>query len=189
MKSKNLFRLMINPFSRITGWESFAIGLVIVVLSAIIGRYSYVCFDGVWDIHMSKHLTLGSALAMQLISTFTLVLVMCVTGLIVSKGFRFIDVLGTMVFARIPLLLPALAGFYVHITPEEIMKKPLLFIVSPSLIIFGLLSLLVVAWEITLMVNGFKVSFNMKGNKLIVSFVVAFFVSEIISKVLVYFIQ
>lgn len=189
MKSKNLFRLMINPFSRITGWEAFSIGLVAVVLSAIIGRYSYVCFDGVWDIHMSKHLTLGNALAMQLISTFTLVLVMCITGLIVSKGFRFIDVLGSMIFARIPLLLPALAGFFVNVTPEEIIEKPLLFIVSPPLIIFGLLSLWAVAWEITLMVNGFKGSFNVKGNKLIVSFVIAFFVSEIISKVLIFFIQ
>ena len=45
------------------------------------------------------------------------------------------------------------------------------------------------SWEIALMVNGLKVSLNIKGNKLIISFIIAFFVSEIISKVLIYFIQ
>jgi len=179
---------MINPFSRIAGWEAFAIGFVVVVLSAIIGKYSLVCFDGTLDIHLAQKLTLGGALGMQLISTFTLVLVMCVAGMIVSKGFRCVDILGTMTFARVPLLITALIGFFVHMPdPSEIIANPL-SLLSPLFILFALVTIAVVVWNVTLVVYAMKVSCNIKGGKLAVTIVIGLLVSEIISKLLIYFV-
>jgi hypothetical protein len=188
MKSNDFYHLMINPFSRIAGWKAFAIGLVVVVLSAVIGKYSLVCFDGTLDIHLAQKLTLGGALGMQLISTFILVLVMCIAGMIVSKGFRFVDILGTMTFARVPLLITALIGFFVHMPdPNVIIANPLSLLL-PSSILFALLTIVVVVWYITLVVNAMKVSCDIKGGKLAVTIIIGLLVSEIISKSLIYFV-
>ena len=189
MKSKDFFRLLVNPFSRIAGWEASVIGVILVVLSAIIGRYSYVCFDGVLDIHIAQKLSMGGALGMQLISTFTLVLVMWIAGLITSKGFRFVDILGTMTFARIPLLIPALIGFFVKAPNiQDILANPLSILASSSFIIFALLAFIFIVWEVVLIVFGLKVSCNISGGKLAGSVIIGILASEIISKILIHFI-
>lgn len=188
MKSNDFYHLMINPFSRIAGWEAFAIGFVVVVVSAVIGKYSLVCFDGTIDIHLAQKLTFGGAIGMQFISTFTLVLVMCIAGMIVSKSFRCVDILGTITFARVPLLIPTLIGFFVHLpNPTEIIANPL-SLLSPLSIMFALLTIVVVVWNITLVVNAIKVSCNIKGGKLAGTIIIGLLVSEIISKLLIYFV-
>lgn len=45
MKNKAI-GLMINPFTRVAGWQAFSLGLVFIILMGIIGTYSNVSFDG-----------------------------------------------------------------------------------------------------------------------------------------------
>ena len=187
MKSKEIFSLMINPFTRIAGWQAFGLGLVIVVLTGIIGTFSNTAFDGVIDMHLTQKLTFVHSFGFLCIDIVSLVLVMTITGFIISKGFRIIDILGTMTLAKAPYLILAIAGYFT-VSPDinEIMKNPLIVFQSVSFVILTLLSIPVTIWGITLLYNALKISCGVKGSKLTIAFIIALLVSEIISKILIY---
>lgn len=187
MKSKEIFSLMINPFTRIAGWQALGLGLVIVVLTGITGTFSHVAFDGVIDMHLTQELTPEHSFEFLAIDIVSLVLVMTITGFIISKGFRFIDILGTMTLAKAPYLILAIAGYFT-VSPDinEIMKNPFIVFQSVSFIILTLLSVPITIWTIILMFNALKTSCGVKGSKLTIAFIIALLISEIISKIVIY---
>lgn len=186
MKSNSLFGFLINPFTRIAGWQAFAIGLLVLLITSVVGAYSGVVFDGVFDMHLME-LTLEKALLIQAVSVASLVLVMWVTAMLVSKTFRFIDILGTMTLARAPYILLAIAGFFTT-TPDvqEMMKDPFSIFSSVSFIVVMVLSLPVIVWNITLMYNALKISCDIKGSKLTIAFILAVIIAEIVSKTVLF---
>lgn len=187
MKSNDFFRLIFNPFTRIAGWQALALGLVIVVLTGITGTFGNVIFDGVIDMHLVKEVSILHSFGYLAISIMTLIAAMWITGLIISKGFRFIDILGTMTLSKAPLLLLAIAGLFTK-APDmaELLKDPMAILSSTSFLVTTILSIPVVIWSLCLMYNALKVSCDVKGNKLTVAFIVAIFISEVISKVLIF---
>jgi len=187
MKSKDILILMLNPFTRIAGWQAFGVGLVFVVITGIICTFSNVAFDGVVDMHLVKSLTLLQSFEFLAIDILSVVTVMTVTGFIVSKSFRIIDILGTMTLSRSPLLILALAGFFT-VSPDinELIKDPTIVFQSISFIILILLSIPVTIWSIILMFNALKVSCGINGNKLGSAFIIALLVAEVISKILIF---
>ena len=187
MKSKNIFMLMLNPFTRIAGWQAFGVGLVFVIITGIICTFSNVTFDGVVDMHLVKSLTLLQSFEFLAIDILSVVTVMTVTGFIVSKSFRIIDILGTMTLSRSPLLILAFAGYFA-VSPDinELIKDPTIVFHSISFIILILLSIPVTIWSIILMFNALKVSCGINGNKLGSAFIIALLVAEVISKILIF---
>lgn len=186
MKNKHVFEQLINPFTRIAGWQAFGLGMVFVVAMGFLGAYNSIAFDGVIDMHMFD-ITIQQSFLYLGIDLVSLVLVMWITGLIVSKNFRFIDILGTITLAKAPFLILAIAGFFTT-TPDlsEIYKNPYVIFQSTSFIILLVLSLPVIIWSITLTYNALKVSCDIKGSKLTIAFIIAMLISEIVSKVLIY---
>ena len=186
MKNKNVFGFLMNPFTRIAGWQAFGLGIFFVVLMGLLGAYSDIAFDGVIDMHIIDISLLQSFLYLG-IDLVCLVVVMWMTGLIVSGKFRFIDILGTMTLAKAPFLLLSIAGFFTA-APElsEIYKDPYVIFQSISFIILIVLSITVIIWSITLMYNAFKVSCDIKGSKLTGVFIIGLLVSEVLSKILIY---
>jgi hypothetical protein len=187
MKSKYIFSLMLNPFTRIAGWQAFGIGLVFVLITGITGTFSNVAFDGVIDMHLVQKLTVAQSFQFLTIDLISVVAIMTLTGFIISKGFRIIDILGTLTLSRAPLIIFAIAGFFT-ISPDknEILKNPYIIFQSVSFIIVSILSIPVLIWNIILMFNALKISCGIKGNKLGIAFTIAILVSEIISKILIY---
>jgi len=112
---------------------------------------------------------------------------MTITGFIISKGFRFIDILGTMTLAKAPYLILAIAGYFT-VSPDinEIMKNPFIVFQSVSFIILTLLSVPVTIWTIILMFNALKTTCGVKGSKLAIAFIIALLISELISKIVIY---
>jgi len=186
MKNKTIFEQLINPFTRVAGWQAFGFGLIFVILMGFLGAYNGIAFDGLIDMHMMDLSLLQSFLYLGIDLT-SLVLVMWITGLIVSKNFRFIDILGTMTLAKAPFLLLAIAGFFTT-APDlsGIYKDPYVLFQSISFITLIVLSFPVMIWSITLMYNALKVSCDVKGSKLTVAFIIAMLLSEVLSKVLIY---
>jgi len=186
MKNKEFFKLLINPFTRIAGWQAFGLGLVVLCISGIIGTYGNVIFDGVIDMHFAKGITMPYSFSCMAINTLTLVVVMWITGVIISKSFRFIDILGTMTLSKAPFLLLAIAGFFTK-APDmnEIMKNPMAILSSTSFLVLTLMTIPILIWSITLMYNALKISCGVKGNKLTVAFIIAILISEAISKILI----
>ena len=187
MKSKAIFSLILNPFTRIAGWQAFGVGLMFVISTGIICTFSKVAFDGVIDMHLVKRLTLLQSFEFLAIDLISLVTIMTATGFIISKSFRIIDILGTMTLSRSPLLILAIAGYFT-ISPDinEIIKDPILVFQSVSFIIIILLSIPVTIWSIILMFNALKVSCGINGNKLGSAFIIALLVDEVISKILIF---
>lgn len=188
MKSNSILSLLINPFTRIAGWQAFGLGLVFIALMGFIGSSNGIAFDGVFDMHMFEN-TVQQAFTFLAIDLVSVVLVMWVTGLIVSKNFRFIDILGTMTLAKAPFLILAIYGYFTT-APDlsEIYKDPYAILQSTSFVIMIVLSLPVMIWSITLMFNALRISCDLKGSSLTVAFIIALFLSEIIAKLLIHYI-
>jgi len=186
MKSKEIFSFMMNPFTRIAGWQAFGIGILFVIVTGVIGTFGHVAFDGVIDMHFTRELTLLNSFAYLAIDLLSVSFIMIITGFIISKSFRIIDILGTMTLSRAPLIILAFAGCFT-VSPDinEIMKDPYVVFQSVSFIIFSILSFPVIIWSIILMFNALKISCGVKGSKLGGAFIVAILVSEIISKILI----
>jgi hypothetical protein len=178
---------MINPFTRIAGWQAFGVGLVFVILMGVIGTYSKVSFNGVIDAHFVPTMTFAHSFSLLAIDLSCLVVVMWIAGLIISKGFRFVDILGTMTLAKSPLIVFAIAGYFNKATDlASAPANPLAIFHSVSFIVLLILSLFTIIWNITLMYNAFKVSCGVKGSKLVIAFIIALVVSEIISQLVIY---
>jgi len=185
MKSKSIFGLLMNPFTRIAGWQAFGLGLFFMVLMGLLGAYNSIAFNGVIDMHMFE-LSIPQSFLYLAVDLVCLVVVMWITGLVVTKNFRFIDILGTMALAKAPFLILAIAGFFTTApNVAEINKDPYIIFQSVSFIIIMVLSIPVMVWSITLMYNALKISCDVKGSKLTTSFIIALFVAEALSKILI----
>jgi len=187
MKNKDIFSFMFNPFTRIAGWQAFGLGLVFVVFMGVIGTYSNVSFNGALDAHFVQHMTFISSFTLLTIDLTSLILIMWITGLIISKGFRFIDILGTMTLAKAPLLIIAFAGYFNKtIFQNTIPANPFEMFQSVTFIVIMIISLFSMIWNITLMYNAFKISCDVKGSKLTIAFIIALVVSEAVSQIVIY---
>lgn len=188
MKKNSNWNLLWNPFTRIAGWQAFWIGIVIVIISTILAHFGGLLFDGALDAHFGILTTMTESLIVMGVSLLTVVLVMYVTGLLIAKNFRFVDILGTMTLARAPFLILAILSLFTTFPEvEEIMSDPMIFLDYPSTILFMVITVPVIVWYIALLYNGFKVSTGAKGAKLIIGFVVGILVAEAISKLVLIF--
>lgn len=187
MKSKNVFELLINPFVRIAGWQALGLGLLLLGVTGLLGGFSNVAFDGVLDMHLVE-LSMSNSFLFLAIDVACLVLVMWATSMIVSKTYRFIDILGTMTLAKAPFLVLAIAGFFTTTPDMQVLyKDPYRIFQSVSFIVVMVLTLPVMVWNITLMYHALKISCDIKGSKLTISFILALFVAEVLSKASIYF--
>lgn len=187
MKNRNFWSFITNPFIRIAGWQAFGVGLIFTAVTAVIGTLSNTAMDGVLDTHYTLGLTYGQSFIMMGINIVSITLVMSLAALFVSKSFRIADILGTMTLARAPYLIMALTGFFVN--PEDLaslMEKISVMEIPYSLIILSIVAIPVMAWSVTLMYNGMKVSCNIKGAKLAITFTLGIIIAEVLSKFLIY---
>ncbi len=184
---KNNWSLIWNPFSRIAGWQAFLLGLFITILSGVIAKFGNLLFDGVIDMHFyDRDITFSHVFYVLAIDLVSLFVIMILGAFILTRNFRIIDIIGTMTLARTPFLFSSIIALFVNQpNTEELLKRPMIMFSYPMFLVFGLITIPVMVWFIALMYNAFKVSTGTKGGKLIVIFVSALIIAEIISKVLI----
>jgi hypothetical protein len=192
MKTK--WELIYNPFIKIAGWKAFVIGAVIVCATVITGYWNDVYFTGI-QMKMSEHLTLWVCFLIQAIALLSTVILMYVTSLFFAKQVRFQDILGTVTLSRYPYLFIALLMFYIGPRMQSILEKitevsfstieKLNIVISISdyivLLIFAVLALIIIIWNIALLYNAFKVSTGIKGYKTAILLTGIIIASEIIT--------
>ncbi len=170
---------LINPFERIAGWQALTIGIVIMALTAVIGKLNQVAFDGALDAHVGATFSFPTAFAMQAIDFLSLSIVMWITGIIFSKSkVRVIDVAGTMALARTPMLLLTIICF-LPVVPNSLFD-------FPRLTIFVIITIPLYIWMIALMYNAYSVSCHLKGSRAIILFIGALVVAEVVSKYIIF---
>jgi len=152
-------------------------------------------FDGVLDIHFSASaVSPGTAIMDQVVNVLTTWLVFYAIAIISgARKTRFIDIAGTLTLARFPFIFAPLlniTGYYSGISSQiEIAMREgnlmdeLYAIVMPLVYALPLL-IVCICWMIALMYHAFRVSTNLKGNKLIAWFIAGLFFAEILSKII-----
>lgn len=172
-----------NPFKYIAGWESLAAGMGVLLLTTVIGYFSHIHFPDVISVKVAYGIPFYVLLLQGASNWLVVSLLLYISALLFSRSsVRIIDIFGTQALARFPYLLAALTGFgglldkfgkymiyYALHTGEPVQMSTPEIALCVFLILF---TILLTVWMIALMFNAFKVSSNMKGEKLIISFIV-----------------
>jgi hypothetical protein len=167
---------LFNPFTYIAGFKALVIGWVLILVTACIACYSKTHFDGAIDAHIGTAVVpFWHHIKEPFIDWGVTVLVFFATGKIFSaSAIRFIDVAGTLAFARWPFLFVAILNFFAKGVKDVRHLTPLNYVV-----IF--ISLGFFAWMIALMYNAFMVSCNIKKPWL---FAIALIIAEVLTKLI-----
>ena len=183
-----------NPFTQIAGIKALLLGILVVVITAVICFFSHTHFDGALDAHFSGDRNIAQYFKEGIVDLTSIIIVFYLLGLIIAgTRFRFIDMAGTMAFARIPLILIPL---FTLICPQERFINYILYSflhkgvpVTISFwdiigfVIATLITILMVIWMIVLMWNAFRICMNSRKPKIVVTFIVGLILAEVISKI------
>jgi len=194
--------LIYNPFKKIAGWEAFGIGIILLCITTVLGYYSNTVFYGI-SAQIVNSVTWSKIFLLQFTGLFITVAVMYATALLSAKHIRFQDILGTVTLSKYPLVLMVLLNIFLGDKMMETTNKLLEVTGTLSttdayrifddfsmsdfsiIMLFALVSLVLLVWEIALLFNAFKVSTNLKGTKCTLLFIAAVLVSEILINVAV----
>jgi hypothetical protein len=174
-----------NPFHFLAGTKSLLLGLVIMIITALLGSLQHVHFDGVIDVHFGASVPVWFYLTESLLDWFVFSIFLFATSLILSDSkTRIIDIFGTQALARTPMLLVSFICFIplFHFTFKGIPQ------INLTLLLFIGITMIFSIWLVILMYHAYTVSANLKGPKAIISFIVTIILSEITIKLLIIYV-
>jgi hypothetical protein len=191
--SKYLF----NPFRYIAGWESLAVGILVLLGTSVIGYYSHIHFPDVISVKTNSGIPYYVLLVENGLNWLVPSMLFYIAALIFSpSSVRIVDVFGTQALARSPYLIVAITGFSGTLDKfgqytmwkslnigEPVAMSTGEIMLAITLILFMILSTI---WMVVLMYNAFKVSANIKGSKLTIVFIVAMVISTAITAFAIY---
>lgn len=174
----------LNPFDFIAGWQAMAAGAAGVLATAAAAIATGQAFDAFMHICFAD-IAFWQALAQQLICWAIFATLLYVAARIFSHSrVRALDIYGTNLFARIPLLpmlaavcIPGrstLAGISAQSTVEELQQQ---FSVG-LMLAYGILAMVFLVWFCWWSYKAFSVSANLKGGKAVAIFIVCYFVAS-----------
>lgn len=189
-------KLLFKPFEKYSETKLLTFGIPLTIVGLLIGVVFNARFDGVLDVHFFEDVSIITAILDFLIAIFCLLLFLFVAAKIVNEKTRFIDVLSTIIIARVPIYLLSFFNFknklgvisqklIDHLSETKGAFKHLEKSEMGLLITASLASVLITIWYISLLYNGYKVSSNAKGTKSTVLFITALLLAEIVSKILI----
>lgn len=182
--------LLFNPFRKIAGAKALIIGLAFAAATLIIASFSYAAFDGVLDFHKIRFENWWVYAVLYFVSWIATVFIFGLSGLLFSKTkFRWIDILGTSLLAKAPLLITAIASFFIPELQVNDLKNIEALYVNFGAIFAIILVILCTIWMVALLFKAFAISLNIKGNKLIWSFIPALIASEILSILFIHYLS
>lgn len=180
MRSSNLY----NPFTKIAGFKSFIIGLTALLINTYLafktgthfktGTY----FSDLFSIDFAKDSDYWVFLTESLSNWLFISTFLYISGLILSKSkIRVIDILGTTLLSLIPLIitplirmLPVFQSFMHQSWQRDTIEG--VYLIS-------------LVWTIILLFNAFKISCNLKNERLVTSFIISIILSEICTKIFI----
>ena len=169
-----------NPFIYIAGYKSLFWGLAGLFLTSYFAFTSGTHFNGILNISLAKDADFWIYLIENVSQWIFLSTFLFIAGLVLSKSkIRGIDIFGTTLFSRIPLIITPLIRA-IPFFQSFAYQSPAMYLI---IAIYGI-SLI---WSIVLFFNAYKVSSNLKKENLIISFVVCMILSETITKLFLYF--
>ena len=191
---------LLNPFQKMAGWQALIFGLTAIAITSILAAVFDVHLDGILEMHLNGEVGMALAIQENLINWLTLVVVFGVAAWLFNRGgFRILDLLGIMAFARVPFIpLPPLNEIFKARMIGKKIEQNLLedsgaFMLSNSETVlftaYLIISLLFIILSVTWMYNGFRILSNARGIKTNAAFIVAILAGSVLSKVLINWLQ
>ncbi len=184
--------VLINPFQKIAGTKALFLGVAIFMLISFLGTIAQVYFIGVMGVLNAHVVTKQTAdisfwllLYQNAVSWIVLSSVfMIMTKLTQKKKVRVIDFLGTVAFARFPLLfLTALMSAIQILNPDFLaidISQGIQLKTGLSMNLLGAVILCLFIYQITVYFHALKESSGLVGKKLWLGFITSFVIAEIV---------
>jgi len=193
-------KLLLNPFEKISETKLLLFGIAITLIGSYLGFVFNGRFDGVIDLHFTETTTLSQPFIDNVINIFSLSILLFLFGRTINKKTRLIDILIAAMVARIPFyFLPFsnidnfMSRFSNAFIKDLDLKNPAAFHIETgnllTLLLFAIVSIGMLVWFVLLLFHGFKVATNCKTPNHTLLFVIGIILAEIVSKLLIYFIN
>jgi hypothetical protein len=180
--------ILFNPFRYIAGIKSLALGLTILLTTAIIGFFSHTHFPDLISVKNGADFPLSYFVVQSLVNWIVISLILYLFAVFSSHSrIRIIDIFGTQALARAPYLIASIIGFsgtlekFGNYVLWTALKTGVETTISSGEVTVAILmiifSLLLTIWLVALMYNAFKVSANLKGTKSALLFIISFVLS------------
>jgi len=189
-------KYLLNPFEYHSETKLFLSGLAITALGSVLGYLGSGRYDGAIDFHLSENVALHEPFIDNVINIFSLWLLLYITGLAINRKSRAIDVLNTVLIARLPIYLLPLTGLweYNRNIEDKLIKSisesataPVLDLTAVEytvLAIVAIMGILCVVWFVAILYNGFKTATNLKAVSHKVYFALSIILAEALSKII-----
>ena len=188
--------ILYNPFQRFQTSTLIIAGTIGTIIFCILAYFFETRFDGAIDLHFVNGVEIYQPFIDNIVVIITLSILLFLAGKMVNRKTRFIDNLSVSLIARLPFYFLLFFNYnssiykLSHALLEGLSSTHPVADISNSkillLLAFATTGLLLLAWYITLLYNGYRLSCNAKNNNAILYFVIALIGSEIISKLLIH---
>lgn len=177
----NYKNLLYNPFIYIAGYKALIIGTIGVITTSILAYITGTHFNGLLNVDYAKDCDywvylVENLLHFGLLSAFLYLY----TRLFTTTNVRLIDIVGTILVARIPLIIVPLCRLLPYFES---------FVINSfTMYLLSGIYLMSLIWSITLLYNAFKISCNLKDSRLTFTLITTLVLSEIFTKSILYLI-
>ncbi|WP_395062076.1 YIP1 family protein [Flavobacterium sp.] len=187
--------ILFNPFQKYSEKQLFLFGWLLTILASSLSLFFNGRFDGVIDLHFVEKTSFITASLDFVICIGILTLLLFITGKMINKKTRFIDILVASLIAKIPFyfLLFFNINNKMFIITQKLMdtisqKKELnIETLDMSLIVFSAIATFIcMIWSMILLFNGFKTATNIKETKHILLFILSVIIAEVLSKIILF---
>lgn len=185
----------INPFQKIAGFKALLLGLVVLVIMSLVGTYAGVYFDGILGYMMPYHLKAMKPnflllVYQNIVAWLVLSLVfLSMAILLKQKRIRVIDFFGTVLLARVPILISLLFNLFLkYYNPDLFKADDLSKGIELHLTLANTFSWLVfmgtLAWVLMTYLFAFKESSGTEGKKLWIGYITSIVLGNILALIL-----
>lgn len=191
------YRTFLNPFEKYNEKKLLLIGGIATLAGGFLSYAFTGCFDAALHLSYVNVVSIQQAFSDTLLICLALFLCLFGVGKIINRKTRPIDILNTVLIARIPqyLLLFANIGHFMEYTQETLLKfagPENLTVANPDIplgtfiviLVFAFVSILLLIWFIVLLYQGFKVAVNTKTTAHKFYFAGALILGDILSRIL-----
>lgn len=172
---------IVHPLERLPATQALVATGALALAQLAVALLLYVRFDGALDVHPTlAPVSWASALLDLGVSLPLLAVVFLIASRLVGRQGRWIDCLNAAGIARLPLIIAgAMAGAIRGALFGAKAGEPSLLV-----IVFSVLSLVWLAWFLTLLVTGLRAVSGLRGAKLALTSIGTILVAEVASKAL-----
>ena len=167
-----------NPYTKIAGYEALLFGVIVHILIVWLSYFTGTHIIGYSGLILAADAPFWFFHTEMAIHAVVIIVAIGVTGLVLAGSrFRWLDVMGTVLLSRVPLVL----------TPLARLLPPLKSFYGPSPIVYLITFIFMgsVIWSIALLYHAFKVSCNPKSRFTIIGFIGAIILSEVFFQVII----